>query len=108
MSGEALTTHASLTVDLVLKFLCRHLDNGDVPVREFVDEFRAAGAGDLGRFRLGELATRVPQQSSCYTHLSHKLARRKAERREGPVRNVESYRGHFFGPFQYQDTAALA
>jgi hypothetical protein len=34
ISGEALTTHASLTVDLVLQLLGRHLHNGDAPMRE--------------------------------------------------------------------------
>jgi hypothetical protein len=34
MSGEALTTHASLTMDLVLQFLGRHLHDGDAPMRE--------------------------------------------------------------------------
>ena len=39
-------------MDLVLQFLGGHLHNGDAPMREFVDEFRATRAGDLGRFRL--------------------------------------------------------
>src|SRR5436190_3767231 len=63
MSGEALTTHASLTMDLVLQFLGRHLHDGDAPMREFVNELRAARAGDLDRLRLGQLAVRVPEQS---------------------------------------------
>jgi hypothetical protein len=75
MSGEALTTHASLTMDLVLQLLGGHLRNGDAPMREFVDEFRAAGAGDLGRFRLGELAARIPEERRRNTHLFHELAR---------------------------------
>ena len=48
MSGEALTTQASLTMDLVLRFLGRHLHDGDAPMRELVDELGATRAGDLG------------------------------------------------------------
>jgi hypothetical protein len=59
MSGEALTTHASLTMDLVLQFLGRHLLDGDASMAELVDELCAARAGDLGGLRLGELAVRV-------------------------------------------------
>ncbi len=33
MTGEALTTHASLTMDLVVQFLGRDLHNGDAPMR---------------------------------------------------------------------------
>ena len=55
-----MTTHASLTMDLVLQLLGRHLHNGDAPMQEFVDEFRAARAGDLRSFRLREFSLRVP------------------------------------------------
>ena len=34
-------------MDLVLQLLGRHLRNGDAPMREFVNEFRAARPGDL-------------------------------------------------------------
>ena len=44
MSGEALTTDASLTMDLVLQFLGRHLHDGDAPMRELVDELCAIPA----------------------------------------------------------------
>ena len=37
MSGEALTTHSSLTMDLVLQLLGRYLHDGDAPMREFVN-----------------------------------------------------------------------
>jgi hypothetical protein len=84
MSGEALTTHASLTMDLVLQFLGRHLDDGDAPMRELVDELRAARAGDLGRLRLGELAVRVPEQGRSNPHLFNELGRRQPQRREPP------------------------
>ncbi len=56
-------------MDLVLQFLGRHLHDGDAPVRELVDEFRATRSGNLGRFRLGELAVRVPQKR-CRTRIS--------------------------------------
>lgn len=38
-------------ITLVLQFLRRHLHDGDAPVGEFVDELRAARAGDLGSRR---------------------------------------------------------
>jgi hypothetical protein len=63
LSGDALTIHASRTMDLVLQLLGRHPHDGDAPMREIVDELRAARAGDLGRLRLGELAVRVTEQS---------------------------------------------
>jgi hypothetical protein len=40
MSGKALTTQASLTMDFVLKLLGRHLHDGDTLMCELVDEFR--------------------------------------------------------------------
>src|SRR5713226_5945104 len=82
MSGEALTTHASLTMDLVQQFLGRHLDDGDTPMSELVDELRTARAGDLGRFRLRKLAVRAPEQSGGDPHLLHELGRRQPQRRE--------------------------
>lgn len=51
MSGEALTT-ASLTMDLVLQFLGRHLHDGNMSMRKFVDEICTTRARDLGRLRL--------------------------------------------------------
>src|SRR5437773_7223057 len=95
MSGEALTTHASLTMDLVLQFLGRHLRDGDAPMCELVNEFRAACAGDLRSFRLRELSLRVPEQSCRNPHLLHELRRRQAQRRECAVREIERYRGHW-------------
>src|SRR5262245_212774 len=75
MSGETLTTHASLTMDFVLKLLGGHLHDGDASLCEFVDEFRATRAGDLRSFRLGsgEFALRVPEQSCGQAHLLHEL-----------------------------------
>ena len=95
MSGEALTTHSSLTIDLVLLVLGGYLHNRDAPMREFVDEFRAARAGDFGRFRLGELAARVPEKRRRNAHFFQELARRQPQRREGPVRHIECYCRHF-------------
>ena len=89
MSGEALTTHASLTMDLVLQFLGRHLHDGNAPMRELVDELRAARAGDLGRLRLGVLAVRVPEQRRRNSHLFHELGWRQPQRRERNFRYVE-------------------
>src|SRR5206468_3151916 len=88
MSGEAWTTHASLTMDLVLQFLGRHLHDGDAPMCELVNEFRATCAGDLRSFRVREQSCRNP-------HLLHELRRRQAQRRECAVREIERYRGHW-------------
>ena len=52
ISGEALTTHTSLTMDLVPQFLGRYLHDGYPATRELVDEFSATRTCDLGRFRL--------------------------------------------------------
>lgn len=79
-------THASFTMDFFLEFLGRHLYYGNAPMREFVDEPGATGAGDLGRFRLGDLALRVPEQGCCKTHFVHELRRRQAKSRECPFR----------------------
>src|SRR5690242_19494269 len=89
MSGEALTTHASLTMNLVVQFLDRRLGDGDTPMRELVDELRPARAGDFGGLRLRQLALRVPEQSRCDAHLLHELAWRQTERREGSFRQLE-------------------
>src|SRR5712691_3403135 len=95
MSGEALTTHASLTMDLVLQFLGRHLHDRDAPMSELVDELGTARAGDLGRLRLGELAVRVPEQRRRDPHLFHELGRRQPQRRERSFRHVERYSRHW-------------
>jgi hypothetical protein len=41
---------------LALQLLGRHLHDGDAPMRELVDEFGPARAGDFGGLRLGDLA----------------------------------------------------
>src|SRR5712691_3646417 len=94
MSGEALTTHVSLTMDLILQLFGRHMHNGDAPMRELVDEFRARRAGDLGGLRLGELSLRVPKQRCCDVHLLDELGRRQAKRRERSVRYVPERPAH--------------
>ena len=82
MSGEALTTHASLTMDLVLQLLWRHLHDGNAPMCELVNEFRATCAGDLRSFRLREFSLRVPEQRCRDPHLLHDSV--------GDKRNAES------------------
>jgi hypothetical protein len=68
MCGEALTTHASLTVDLVLQVLGRHLHNRDAPMREFVDEFRGSCRRprplSIGRARRASTREAPPQRAS--------------------------------------------
>ena len=51
-------------------------------------------AGDLGDFRLGELAVRVPEQSCRDPHLLHELGRRQSQRRERSFRHIERYGWH--------------
>ena len=89
MSGEALTTQASLTVDLVLQVLGRHLHNRDAPTREFVDEFRAARAGDLGAFDW-ESSPREYQRSAAATRIcfTNSLADPTAPRGPRPARRM--------------------
>jgi hypothetical protein len=85
MSGEALTTHPSLTVDLVLQVLGGYLHNRDAPMREFVDEFRAARAGDFGS------SPREYQRSAAATRISFKNSlgdNRSAERAPSGTSNV--------------------
>src|SRR6266849_11079343 len=93
MSGEALTTHASRTMDLVLQLLGRRLNDGDAPMRELVDELRPTRTRDLRGLRLGKLAVRVPEERRRNAHLFHELGRRQAKRRERAFRQVERYRG---------------
>src|SRR5262245_2735674 len=105
MSGEALTTHASLTMDFVLKFLGLHLPDGDTAMRELVDEFGPARARYLCGLRLGQFSLRVPEERRRDAHLLHELCRRQAQRREGAFRQIERYRGHGRASEQ-QDNAA--
>ena len=65
MTGEALTTHASLTMDLVLQLLWGHLHDWDAPMCELVDEFRATRAGDLGSLRLRELSCEYQSRAAA-------------------------------------------
>src|SRR4051812_30595473 len=92
MSGEALTTHASLTVDFLSQFLGRDLHYGDAPMRELVDELRAARTGNLRSLRLREFSLGVPEQGGCHPHFLHELSRRQPQGRKRSFRDVERYR----------------
>jgi hypothetical protein len=67
----------------------RHLHDGNTRMREFVDELRAARAGNLRRFRLREFAARVPEQRCCHTRTSPVLLNERRDCTESSGRPAQ-------------------
>lgn len=100
---------ASLTMDLVLQFLGRHPHDRYAPMREFVDELRATRAGDLGSFRLGELAVRIPQKRRGNSTGSDETAYELEQSIDSIVRSrIEELPHDFAVPLESADGAFVA